>query len=152
MYLVLNCKNEISGFSHFYLIFEIFSELLKVIDRNFDFNYDVHLVFEDLARIDLRDVIKEHYNTHLASKAGSSSRFTTCETRIFDIETRLISMFVMVFRDLLDHIFCDKSPKISKNIENFIMKFHWKIRLRRLFLIYFNKIRCLYAKINLFLF
>ncbi|TBU08361.1 hypothetical protein CWI36_0149p0010 [Hamiltosporidium magnivora] len=87
--------------------------------KNFDFNYDVHLVFEDLAKIDLRDVIKEHYNTHLASKAGSSSRFTTCETRIFDIETRLISMFVMVFRDLLDHIFCDKSPKISKNIENF---------------------------------
>ncbi|TBT96864.1 hypothetical protein CWI39_3354p0010, partial [Hamiltosporidium magnivora] len=112
-------KNRSTTFEHFYLIFEIFSELLKVIDRNFDFNYDVHLVFEDLARIDLRDVIKEHYNTHLASKAGSSSRFTTCETRIFDIETRLISMFVMVFRDLLDHIFCDKSPKISKNIENF---------------------------------
>ncbi|TBU02858.1 hypothetical protein CWI37_0403p0020 [Hamiltosporidium tvaerminnensis] len=117
--LFISKLQEYDTDEHFYLIFEIFSELLKVIDRNFDFNYDVHLVFEDLARIDLRDVIKEHYNTHLASKAGSSSRFTTCETRIFDIETRLISMFVMVFRDLLDHIFCDKSPKISKNIENF---------------------------------
>ncbi|TBU13255.1 hypothetical protein CWI38_0487p0030 [Hamiltosporidium tvaerminnensis] len=114
-------ENNSLIFKYIQVILNVFHLILEEIDKKFNSSYEICLLFEDLASIDLEHIIKQHISNNMPRNPDSEKPYiqSFCDKKIKNVKSSLISIFILLLRDYFEIKFCNRSPKLSLKIENF---------------------------------